>query len=260
MWGGATRRAGRRLRWSSRSRSDRVETVGRVRRRRCRVRRRGSGSRRAGPQVHAGFEDEVAPSAVGLVPVVAAAEGGEVAGAGLVAGLVGDDVVLVALLAGRVHQGKTQCRSRRSTWSAMAAGGSWRSTGAQRARSMTGFTVIFAAVPHQVRICCSRTSRLRLSRCPIPPAPAAGDGGVGEVQVEDHRPAGARAGCVRVRPAGSSSWSPVRSRVSWRRAISPTAAARRTSNESWEPRSFRVAAVPATAASRSRASARSRVP
>src|SRR5262249_55989118 len=50
----------------------------------------------AGPQVAAGVEDEVGPRAVGLQPVVSAAQGCDVAGAGRAAAGSGDDVVVVA--------------------------------------------------------------------------------------------------------------------------------------------------------------------
>src|SRR5262249_18617946 len=56
----------------------------------------------AGPQVAAGVEDEVGPRAVGLEPVVAAAQGCDVAGAGRAAAGSGDDVVVVAGMLGGV--------------------------------------------------------------------------------------------------------------------------------------------------------------
>ncbi len=67
---------------------------------------------------------------------------------------------------------------------------------------------------------------------------------------------GFRDGCC----ATSSTDEPDRSRVRSRRAISPRATARRTSNDSSDPSSLSVAAVWLIAESRSRASARSRVP
>ena len=88
-----------------------------------------------------------------------------------------------------------------------------------------------------------------------------GDRGVGA----GARTAPPAAPCAACRAAAASrrarrSPARLRSRVCWRRASSPTAAARRTSSDSVDPSALSCSAPAATAASRSRASARSSSP
>ena len=204
---------------------------------------------------------------------------------------VGDAVVAVGVvLVGFQGAGGSGCTrgTRRwggSGWSVPAAGRGSRRPRRRCARSGRGpgCTVIWASgLPHHCRICSACTGprvfstrpnspptgrpgrrRRRRGARTSPPDAACGSrasrsrsgpavGSASRRSPSRRRPSG--------RPSADASGVGLRSRVSWRRARSPTAVARRTSRVSVEPRSFNAWAPAATAASRSRASARSSSP
>ena len=221
---------------------------------------------RAGPHVGAAVEGGVGPAAVGLGPVMAPAQRGGVAGAGVLDHRVGDPVVAVGVvLVGLQGPGGSGAPGEHA--GRVGQDGLF----AEPAADLVGLDVdVLVEVDHRlhgdlgVGVAAPLPDLLGVHRTPgvLDPAELAhqrrarGDGGVGEVHVHHHltRLAGATARVLpgpaagsRVAASPSSAgiavtvrgpgprWSGLRSRVSWRRARSPTATARRTSRVSVEP-------------------------
>ena len=158
-----------------------------------------------------------------------------VLGCGVVVEL--DDVVDVAARAGRVHQGNTQVRSRRTTCSRIRSGMAYAGVDSSVVRSMTGLMVILVREsPHQSLTWSSRISRWPSSRRPVGPKTVCSPTVVASKWAWSDDLPGDRESVLVLRPRSDLGWN--RSRAVWVRARSPRALARRTSRVSVGPECF----------------------